>query len=35
MEWTNPLLVSVLFAYLAFLLRLETQSTPRPPRHAA
>ena len=35
MEWTNLLLLSGLAAYLLFLIRIQTQSTPRPPRRAA
>ena len=35
MEWTNPLLLVALTVYFAFLLRLETQTTPRPPHRAA
>ena len=35
MDWTNLLVLSGLVAYLVFLLRLQTESVPRPPRRPA
>ena len=35
MDWTNLLVLSGLAAYLVLLLRLQTQTIPRPPHRAA